>query len=747
MEVSSFIVVGYDGPGTAWRISMNLTRTGDSPVRGSVLVRWPDYIDPTHQKSMTQMFDLGEMKKVVLTSDVMVPDGTPEGVYLSTVEAYVRDKKVLAGQAAITVGKPAVPAYDSLLRLGDVTRTSAAITWQSPTAGPSTVTVTRALPGRELVWNDAPKASMIKPVPGAKPMVFQDKTAVSGADGAVHMRGFTIVGLEPGKRYMVTVSPAENGKESEALDFYTAPPAGKTEFIHMKVANVIFTNVTNKPDAARDGAKVAASKEEVDRIKRECQMATMFYWINSGMRLWMDNDFYVTDKYYEVDNTPYGVGYTGPEVPAMKELIEAAGKKVSDYDDRNFISLEKRWDEKTGKWFYPSSGGGTYGPEGEPGYGVSAWKAGGQNYWLYTHEDGHQIDALYGWSMGPEYIFNHPQPWDGSAHRHGEHFDANSWLVREWAGYYTREHQGPPMLEPRTWFRWFTNRWGTVEFADDKDEDGIPDNAPQVPLDEVRWKSDPDKKDTDGDSLTDMREAMACAWVDYGLSEIWQGPISKHRCDPNNKDTDGDGIVDGKDLYPLYPWNFSIGGRTASVDGVVSDGEYKPFAKIDDQAYKADVFLAWDADNLYIAMKSDKTPETARIYLDFGDDGWFIGKNNCDIRITPAGNIKVGAQWHTNPEKTFGAALHNCGVPGKWPFYDPDGLKDGEVKFAQSTEGGYSFELAIPKDLGNGVRLVKGQKIGLLFAVGPVGGSGRQEEIGQITLFEPHTLPAFELVR
>jgi hypothetical protein len=435
------------------------------------------------------------------------------------------------------------------------------------------------------------------------------------------------------------------------------------------------------------------------------------------------------------------------EEPALKEILEANGKKVSDYDDRNFISLEKRWDPAKNAWTLPSSGGGTYGPEREPGYGVSAWKAGGQNYWLFVHEDGHQVDALYGWSGEPEYLFNHFQPWDDTAHRHGEHFDGNTWLLREWAGYYTREHQGGPMLEPSTWFRYFANRWGQVEFAADKDEDGIPDNAPDVPIDESRWNSDPAKKDTDGDGLTDMQEAMACQWVDYGLSEVWAGSVASHRCDPRIADTDGDGIPDGKDPYPIYPARPQVGTVQPRLDGVVTSGEYALFAALDDPAYKAELYLGWDDNNLYVAMKSETAPESAKMYIDFGDNGWFVGKDNYDLRITPAGTAKGGGAWHVNAEKTLSAALHNCGEPGKWPFYDPEGLKDGEVRFAQTTDKGYSFEIAIPKNKVNGVDLVKGKKIGILFAAGPAGGNGRAQEPGQLTVFEPHTFYAFELTK
>jgi hypothetical protein len=47
------------------------------------------------------------------------------------------------------------------------------------------------------------------------------------------------------------------------------------------------------------------------------------------------------------------------------------------------------------------------------------------------------------------------------------------------------------------------------------------------------------------------------------------------------------------------------------------------------------------------------------------------------------------------------AASHNCGVPNKWPSYDADGLKDGEIKFTQSKDKRYTFEIAVPRHVGN----------------------------------------------
>ncbi|HOK54002.1 MAG TPA: hypothetical protein PKV43_06020, partial [Armatimonadota bacterium] len=510
---------------------------------------------------------------------------------------------------------------DPMLRLADVTRNSALLTWESDVPAQSKIIIREAETGRTLVYGETPKSEMIKPKAGIKPLVFEDKTLTAN-------HKYTVTGLKPGTRYLISVTPAIGGKESEPIAFYTAPPSGKTMYVKLKMINIIFSNVTPEKDSHREGATTPVPQQEIERVIRECELASMFYWINSGMRFFLENEYIVTDKYYAIENDSlYGVGYSegAPDEKALEELLAARGKKVSDYDGRNFISMEKRWDENTKQWKYPSSGGGTIGPEDKPGYGKSAWKGGSQNSWLYTHECGHQFDALYHWSGGPEFIFNHPQPWDDTAHRFGNHYDCNAWIAKEWAGYVSREHQGWPYLEPTKWHRYFICRWGTVQFVDDADNDGIPDNDPSVPLDEVRWGTDPTKTDTDGDGLSDLLEAMACQWVDYGLDEIWAGPVESHRCDPRKPDTDGDGIIDGEDPYPLYSVSPDLAYRTPTFDGIVSDGEYLPFITMEDPAYNADFFMSWDENYLYIACKAEEVPAGMTVYLDMDDDGWYRG--------------------------------------------------------------------------------------------------------------------------
>jgi hypothetical protein len=606
---------------------------------------------------------------------------------------------------------------DPVLRLRSVSRTDAILTWNTDLMVPAKIYVVEASRGRRLVWGSEPKENMVWPAPGSKPKAFSDRTLNSS-------RGFKIGGLEPGKRYLVWVDPAVKDGRSEKLAFYTAPPPGKTMFLRLKVVALISTNATQKRYEGLEGAAIPAPEEEIARIKREIEGARMFYWINSGMRLAIDVDYIVDNAFHSLPNdNPYGFGFTEGDDAYLKDLLRSVGKSIEEYDGRVFITLEKLWDERNKRWFYPASGGGTIGPEGEPGMGKSAWKGGSDNGWLFCHEFHHQIDALYHYSMGPEYLFCHFQPWDDTAHRHGEHWDGNAWILWEWAGYVTRSHQKRPFLNPDLWFRYFINRWGEVFISDDEDEDGFPDDDPRVPLDERRFGSSGKLADTDGDGLSDLMEAMACEWVDYGLGEIWAGDERSHRCDPRNPDTDGDGIRDGDDPYPLYP-----------IDPEVRKGQMKrePFVRMKDMAYEADFWIGWDDQALSIAMRARDIPREVKIMLDLDDDGWFVGGDNYLIRVGPGGG-------------SF--EFHNCSVPGKWPFFDPSRIKEGDISFEQRVgDSGYEMLVRIRRNPENGLELREGEEIGLLLAVEPRGGTGRKGKEGMLTVFEPHTFVSLRLV-
>ncbi|MCX8108588.1 MAG: fibronectin type III domain-containing protein, partial [Verrucomicrobiae bacterium] len=561
----------------------------------------------------------------------------------------------------------------------------------------------------------------------------------------------TITGLEPGTRYLLSVDPACGGTESEPLSFYTAPPEGSTQFLRLRLVCLIFSNVTENDSSNVPGAREPAPKCEIDQIKWEMRQTELFYWVNTGMRLHLDVDYLVDDRYYEIQHDVYGLGYTGKDESAFEELLAARGRKVTDYDGRIFISIVKRWNPHArsgqGAWEYVFGGGGTIGPEEYPGYGKSAWRGGGtsNSAWLFCHEFQHQLDALYHWSMGPEHLFNHFQPWDDTAHRHGEHWDGNGWIFWEWAGYVTREHQWYPLLEPKLGFRYFTCRWGEVIRAADIDNDGIPDDAPEVPLDEKRFGSDPTKVDTDHDGLTDIMEVMACRWLEFGLGEIWGGDQRSHYCDPRNPDTDKDGLPDGLDPYPIYPINPHI-RKVTGLPGEIPTSSFRPFVQFRDIAYEANFQVAWTDEYFGMIMSARTPPANMRIMVDANDDGWFVGGDNYDLRIHPEGDAPSGPEWRTNQTRTFAVAFHNCSVQGKWPFYDPEWQNAESIQaFQEVNEDNYTVQIRFRRSPAGGLDFQPGKKIGILIAINPKGGNRRLNQHGALTVFEPHTFFTFTL--
>lgn len=616
-----------------------------------------------------------------------------------------------------------VPLQDPQLRLKEVTRTAARLEWFSEEPEPAKVFVVEAQRERRLVGEPTPKEEMVLPRPGAPLRVLQ-------APQRTTRHTFTVEGLRPGTRYLLWVEPALQGQRSERLAFFTAPPPGQTQYLRLRILAAIFTNAAQQKDAHRPGAQEPCPSSEIRRLRREIEQALRFYWINSGMRLALKVDYLFDNRFVATPNdNAYGVGFAPGDEERLRELAERAGKRLSDYDGRLFITFEKAWDEGQGRWFYPASGGGTIGPEGEPGMGKSAWRGGSDNSWLFCHEFGHQLDALYHHSLGPEYLFNHFQPWDGTAHRHGEHWDGNAWLLWWWAGYVTRGHQGRPFLPPRQWFRYFTLRWGEVVGTADADEDGIPDKDPCVPLDEERFGSSPRRRDTDGDGLSDLMEAMACSWVEEGLGERWAGEPSRHRCYPRNPDTDGDGLPDGRDPYPLYP-----------LKPEVEMGPPRPFASLKDEQAEATLHLGWDERFLTLKVTAPRPPERVRLMLDADDDGWFKGGDNFLLWVRPAGGLRLGSEWRVNEEGTFAVAFHNCAVPGKWPFFDSTRLAPGQVQFEQRiAEEGYACTVRLPRQPCNGISLRVGERMGILFALRPPGADK------DLTAFEPHTFVGFRL--
>ncbi|MEW6747641.1 MAG: hypothetical protein AB1486_33335 [Planctomycetota bacterium] len=613
---------------------------------------------------------------------------------------------------------------------------SAEIAWRTPEPSPAKLILTPAVNGRvKPIVGVANPSAMLSPRPGGRRLSAR-------CDRLSTRHVVTVEGLEPSCRYTIQLDPAAETPQPLRA-FTTEPLQGRMLYLHLRLVALLFTNVTEAPSSDEPGANEPAPREEITRVLREMQAVTLFYWINSGMRLFLDVT-YLEDPTPQVvaPDTPYGIGSSGEATARLQAVLAERGLEPGDFDGALFVSFDRHFAE--GRWHYPPSGGGTYGPLPPFNIGSSAWKSGSHNGWLFCHEFHHQLDALFHASGWPDYLFNHFQPWDGTAHRHGEHWDGNAWILREWAGHVTREQPFGPR-PGRLGFRYLTSLWGEVAEATDRDGDNFPDAAPQLPLDERRFGSSLARVDSDGDGLDDLAEAMACEWVDYGLDEVWAGPPERHRAKPTEPDSDGDGLVDGEDPYPLYPFKPQVESGPVTVNGKCEADEWQHFARFEDELFKGDFYLRWDESRFAIAFEGERAPMRMHILLDLDDDGWFCGSDNYDIWIQPGGGRHAEDAFHATGAGTFAIALHNAGVTGRWPFYDAAAFAGGLPQYAQSLDATYTFELALPRSEAHGLELEAGERIGLLIAIDPGESHPRPGQAGLLTLFEPHTFFAVEL--
>ncbi|PGZ75226.1 S-layer homology domain-containing protein [Bacillus sp. AFS029637] len=118
---------------------------------------------------------------------------------------------------------------------------------------------------------------------------------------------------------------------------------------------------------------------------------------------------------------------------------------------------------------------------------------------------------------------------------------------------------------------------GVIDSNEDKDKDGL------INIKEQEFQTDPQKADTDGDTLLDGEEIAKKTNPlnkDSDNDGLDDDSEFKFFCDPINPDTDGDGLLDGKELFDQtinnsklgVSINFSVAGD-AEKTTVISEGE------------------------------------------------------------------------------------------------------------------------------------------------------------------------------
>lgn len=445
---------------------------------------------------------------------------------------------------------------------------------------------------------------------------------VQGAPGKTSWHRIEVKGLQPGKRYYYRVWDPDTEPTAQETNWgaqggwqrefavSTLAPRGRKTIVRIPIKVLLMPNVVNVESAyAADDTPAPVpplmTPEEIQKIKDEYAVSSRMLWVASGMRVWVDYQIVVDERrqrwgaepakasgdykglpvcrsYPGQDfAAPGGGTWTFMDVNDPQKVLDKPFVEPRPFSGQIEQAFPRKWNIRTMKWEFYTSGGGTFGvdgfPQGTPGR--SQYLGGNDTAWLATHEFHHNLESHGEFSLSnredDRVVFDHPAPrrrtvrGDGSVDenawstngRHGEHWDVIAYWDRQ--------------LTDAQWLRMY---FGYTETVRDADQDGFPDDDARLPLDEKRFGSNPRKAETDG-QLNDLWKAMQSNWAPGPLQSSWtkpafQGVIPK----PTAPDTDGDGIPDGEDPYPLYPAVPFISTLSPNVDGDASEWRDVPIA-------------------------------------------------------------------------------------------------------------------------------------------------------------------------
>ncbi len=527
-------------------------------------------------------------------------------------------------------------------------------------------------------------------------------------------------------RYLTTHHAFPKDHFSDDMVFTTEADSGKTEYLDLPVLVLFFTNIVEPiderklpkdekgkpiyPDIPEPGPM---SEEEIERVKKELQVARMFYWVNSRMKLNLEFDIVeVRERYDGIPFEHWGY-YPNKDHKLLDKIIEKYGRKHSGcggglcviYGIRSYNPAAK-------KYILPGSGGNTWGSTHD-GSGISVWNAGGDNAWLFVHEYGHQL-GIMGSYNGHIYHFNHFH-WNDLEGDYGSHWDGNAYIAREYKA-----------------SSYLANFYGSVKVVKDSDNDGFPDDDPTCPLDEKRFGTKPYSNDSDEDGLNDLDEILASEWVvDYTtFGGRTAGPFFKP--EPFNADTDEDGINDGEDKYPLYPISTRVAKSDITIDGEMKKDEWKENSSriIDDEEFKGIFRLNWNSDYLYFGLLQDTVQDETRpsdvyIEIDGNNDGFTVGSDNVELTFS----------FDEKKNEFAVKTLYNDTSVRKQPKWSKNiNPTPDDIKIAWKRVGDQlHIEIGVPATPEAGLNMIRGEELGFNFAFKP------QNSKLWLRLFEPQS--------
>jgi hypothetical protein len=558
---------------------------------------------------------------------------------------------------------------------------------------------------------------------------------VEGPAGERTMHRLEVRGLQPGRRYYYRIwDPAAEPTAQERLwgaadgwrrEFAvsTQAPRGRKTIIHLPVKVLLMPNVINVESAYKDPQSPAPlpsrmTEAEIDLIKREFADSARFFWVNSGMRLWVDYQFFVDDRWQRWGPEPEGADAFYRDWPASRswpgedfrapgggdftilnvgEPLRATKEPVVEprpYAGQIEMAWPRRWNTNSRRWEFYTSGGGTFGidnfPRGFPAR--SQFLAGGDTAWLAAHEFHHALESMSAFSFAnredERIVFNHYAPrfrrakpeggfeeqaWT-TAGRHGEHWDGMAYWDR--------------LVTDAQWLRFY---FGNTITVTDDDEDGFPDRDPRLPLDEARFGSNSTTPRTDG-QMNDLHKAMLSTWVPAPLQSSWTKPRDQMILpNPRRADSSGNGIPDVRDPWPLYPYPPFILPMRAQIDGDASEWADLPVAgRLDRDRLKATFKQGHDGSGYYGLMEIEGPWQRVNATFDGEGKGIYSGEGVLGFELRRAGGqvemrphfggtpgIRLEAKFPTQDRTVIEFSFPNRG-DGPW-FWDRGGREIGVV--------------------------------------------------------------------
>ncbi|MEI6948565.1 hypothetical protein V9K67_15330 [Paraflavisolibacter sp. H34] len=496
----------------------------------------------------------------------------------------------------------------------------------------------------------------------------------NGDDGA------NVIALDGVGNVFVTGASAGSGTGDDLVTIqYKQPPVSVLTSAYQELNNLVVvyrhTNGGRIPD------------NYATLLHSALEEARLFYWRHSFMGLHIKWTVFVIN-----DSLPR-VRENGYVLPAEVDAdLRSRGFTADAYD--GVVAVV--------------SGGGAYGwgvnlVLGKGGYCQVPWWGEKLLFsWFFVHEFHHVVDAMFAHSGHPEYPHNHP----GAARalneflpHSGTDWDLNRGILQNW--------QRSLWLDLGV-----KGKWGTAKTFTDNDQDSIPDSEAALPLDETRQGSSAAKKDTDGDGLADLQEAMGGIFT---------------RANPQSTDSDSDGFPDNSDSEPVYPLKTKVPAAAnltlaQDVTAWPQSGHYF-FDKPDGAS--ASLHLGYSASNLYVGVKIPSGLKPVQLVIDANNDGLFYGSDNIEVRLNgntiAAVNLYNAAAVPAGDQRDFIiSALPVTGFSG----------------VSKSGSGWSSYQLVLPRLGQYGLNLTAGETLGVYLFVEGYGSLLEPNDYLTVTLGE-----------